>query len=807
MTCHLFLKQVVVSCCLFLAGSSVAAQEYTSYVQGKKKSYTLATDRIFVEYRGDGALSRRGKAPGIPSATAIKPQSLTSHPGAAFLEMKAGSTRQDIEQAIVQLKAEADVVGASPVLLDATGEPVGALTNQIVIGLKEGTSLANVEKLIRQFQATDLRPVELVSRCYTLVVKKQSNVLLVANSLYETGLFTYAEPNFVVFVKKNWFNDPLLSQQWSLENSGYNSTPYGTNDADIDAEEAWNIPNACNGSNMRVAILDEGVDLNHIDLRGNLEPGFDATGNGSAGGATGTDSHGTACAGIVAAVANNNEGIAGVAHKAHIVPVRLYQNGGSIYDLQVATAMATGIGWAWRNNRADVLSMSWYTRVGQGPIEQAINDALALGRNTRGCVVVASTGNFNASTIEFPSSVPGVIAVGASNMCDSRMTPQYCGNNYVPWGSNYGTGLDIMAPGIDIPTLNLGGGYIMDFNGTSAAAPHVAAVAALVLSMNPTLSQTEARRILETTTDGMGYGYLPNVAGQPNGPWNDHVGYGRVNAAKAVRAVAGRLVNPSANFCSTSSVQLSIQNLPAGASVTWDSSDPYLATVSASGQVTRVGNYAGTVTITASVIFNTPCGQVTIPLITTIEAGPNPITGGTFSPNEYGQTQTLVGDYDGTNYTNNNQVSLNFPYENGTTYSFAVDDPNASISGYQNTATLRFNPYSNYSYVTVTVTKTNSCGSRSANFIFNYSGYYFTYSPNPASEELTVTIHTSNEQKTHGEKEFEVQLFDNYGKQVKAGQSTGGQVKLDVRDLPPGLYNLRAGEGKQAIRKHIQITH
>lgn len=157
-----------------------------------------------------------------------------------------------------------------------------------------------------------------------------------------------------------------------------------------------------------------------------------------------------------------------------------------------------------------------------------------------GSVVLFSSGNNNQDVI-FPARLENVIAVGASSFCDERKSFTSCDNEDW-WGSNFGESLDLVAPGVEIWTTDISGanGYTLeddepDFNGTSSACPNAAGVVALILSVNPELTQQEAREILERSTDKIdGYNYSI-TQGQPHGSWNSEVGYGRVNAFAAVQ--------------------------------------------------------------------------------------------------------------------------------------------------------------------------------------------------------------------------------------------------------------------------------
>ena len=183
------------------------------------------------------------------------------------------------------------------------------------------------------------------------------------------------------------------------------------------------------------------------------------------------------------------------------------------------------------------MSDSWGGGSPSNTIDAAINSAVTNGRNGKGCVVLFAAGNNNNNSVSYPASNPNVIAVGASSNCDARKSPTSCDGEYW-WGSNYGTGLDIVAPGVKIYTTDLTGShgysstdYNPTFNGTSSATPNAAGVAALILSLRPDYTGIQVRQMLESTCDKIGgYTYQANVSGQPNGTWCSDVGYGRVNA-------------------------------------------------------------------------------------------------------------------------------------------------------------------------------------------------------------------------------------------------------------------------------------
>lgn len=174
-------------------------------------------------------------------------------------------------------------------------------------------------------------------------------------------------------------------------------------------------------------------------------------------------------------------------------------------------------------------------------LEDAIQSAMTNGRNGLGCVVTFSAGNYDSNTVGYPArSLPDIIVVGALSLSGKRKSSTTIDNEGW-WGSDYGTQLDIMAPGVLIYTTDrtgsvgyVSGDYMPNFNGTSSACPHVAGVAALILSVNPNLTQKEVATIIEKTARKVGGYSYSTVSGRPNGTWHTEVGYGLIDAYAAV---------------------------------------------------------------------------------------------------------------------------------------------------------------------------------------------------------------------------------------------------------------------------------
>jgi subtilisin family serine protease len=426
--------------------------------------------------------------------------------------------------------------------------------------------------------------------------------LKMANRFFETGLFVYAEPDFRLMNALHVVpNDPLYNLQWAHLNTGAVNQGSGIAGADIDVDEAWDI--TMGSPSIRIAVLDEGVQRNHPDLINNIDPlGFGLTvGNSTTGNILSSNSsHGTACAGIIAAEANNNIGVAGVAPLSKIIPVNIIINTSGVFG--TSAQIATAIDWSWNEGAADILSNSWGGGTASSLVQDAIRRATTMGRGGKGAIVIFSSGN-NDAGVASPAIFPETIAVGAMSMCLQRKSPTTCdGENF--WGGNYGTGLDISGPGVRIATTrNTGTGsapnadYNLAFNGTSAATPFVAGVAALVLSINNNFTQTQVREILERSARKIGgYNYTATI-GQPNGSWSSELGHGMVNAKNAVLAAQNPAfcrveIAASGNLqvCNGSSVSIQVTNVTSGNTYQWRRDGDFVS-VGNTFSANQSGNY------------------------------------------------------------------------------------------------------------------------------------------------------------------------------------------------------------------------
>ncbi len=328
-----------------------------------------------------------------------------------------------------------------------------------------------------------------------------------------------AEPNYIykATAVTPRTNDSELSRQWNLPM--------------IQIPAAWE---ASTGAGVVIAVIDTGIDANHLDLKNNIGiDGYDFISDPSAAGDgdgldsdpndTGVFFHGSHVAGILAAEGDNNLGVAGVAYNATLMPLRVLgtNNEGANSDIANAILYAAGLENASGtipSKKADIINLSLGGPDRSFVLEQAINAALE-----EGLIIIAAAGNDGSSASFYPAAFDGV--VGVSSVTDNKTLSTF---------SNHGTYIDVTAPGgtglgdslLDgfqdgILSTFMASEYV-EYVGTSMATPHVAGVAALMKSLNTNLEQS-------SFTAALASGALTDDLAN-----RELFGSGLINAAKAV---------------------------------------------------------------------------------------------------------------------------------------------------------------------------------------------------------------------------------------------------------------------------------
>ncbi|MFP4528930.1 MAG: S8 family serine peptidase, partial [Candidatus Kapaibacterium sp.] len=384
--------------------------------------------------------------------------------------------------------------------------------------------------------AVQNRALDKLSGYYIIETVPGRSIQDIISEITSTDGVISIEPNYLYHTEQIGLapNDSAYKYQWGL--------------GAINIEEAWQ---RASGDGVLVGVVDTGIDWEHPDLKNNLyinpqedingngrfDPwsssesrdgvagdlnGIDDDGNGypddvigydfvnqdvrNLGDASGRDplpadehSHGTIVSGVIAAERNNKIGIAGIAYNSKILTARgLDANGaGEADDIAQAIVYCALQG-------ADVINFSF----GEPYVSSIMQDAIDFAASM-GCVMVSSSGNNGWDRRHFPSDHDNVISVGAVNSDGLR-----------DWRSNYGSHLDLTAPGVNIITTNLGGGY-RPATGTSLAAPHVSGAAALLLQNNPDFTPQEVRGLLRASARDAG----------ENG-WDQYFASGILDAAK-----------------------------------------------------------------------------------------------------------------------------------------------------------------------------------------------------------------------------------------------------------------------------------
>ncbi len=441
------------------------------------------------------------------------------------------------------LKQEDNIRFAGRVLQDAKTGEVMLYTENFFIKFKDGIPEAECLAIIEKYKLKIKSKLSFAVNAWFVEANEGTGlqVFEIADQLLKEKPVEYCHPELVQERRFKSIN-PL---QWHLAKTTIGGTPV---DAHVNIEKAWQITR---GKGVSIAVIDDGIDLDHPAFAGRIRDPFDATeNNDNPRPKTKDDNHGTACAGMACA-GGLKDGTSGTAPEATLMPIRLQSGLGSM-------AEANAFAWA-ADHGADVISCSWGPNDGEwwnpsDPVHQrqtvlpdstrlAMDYALTKGRSGRGCVILFAAGNGNEDTKnDGYVTYPGVITVAACN--DTGRRSVY---------SDYGDTVWVAFPSGDYAwkpfnhdgplsqglytTDRLGaagyGGddYVGTFGGTSGACPGMAGVVALMLTVNPNLRPAEVKEVIRRSCvriDTANGGY--NAQGH-----SVLYGYGRIDAGLAVQ--------------------------------------------------------------------------------------------------------------------------------------------------------------------------------------------------------------------------------------------------------------------------------
>ncbi|MCP3959414.1 MAG: S8 family serine peptidase [bacterium] len=507
--------------------------------------YTAARNRIELDHL-DSRIALEGGLPfvAVPEAEAAAP--MVSNAARAHFGM--APRRGAVRSAAPVTKAPPPAVFRER----ATGL-LRVVYREMVIRFKSKVTARQRRQILAKHGLKERSRNSFIRRQWVLYAESRPDgprLLEIVNEIAEMDEVVFATPNFVSEYRRNVPEIPV--EQWHLKNTA--AAPGQVEGEDVNAESAWS--HTLGNSSIVVAVLDDGVDIDHPNLSSNIlrnpnpndprdtvgrdffvpddDPGtfdprpkifrfpFDRL--------AGNDIHGTPCAGVIAAPGLDG-GALGIAPECKILAIKIFHADQFAPDARVADAIR------YAALHADILSCSWSG--GRSPdIDLAIDDAVtSLGRNGKGSAIFCAAGNDFANRVSFPASHPNTIAVGATT--DTARRADY---------SNQGPTLTIAAPSsggiegiyttdVSLPNrgFNLGseaaggadGLHTDSFGGTSSATPLAAGIGALILSQDPSLEPEALRERLKATAEKIGSGY------DENGHSLDF-GFGRVDAAAAL---------------------------------------------------------------------------------------------------------------------------------------------------------------------------------------------------------------------------------------------------------------------------------
>lgn len=470
------------------------------------------------------------------------------------------STR-GIDQKLDALRAKPEVsVGTHVWIVDGEEDSPFIPTGYLYIEFKPGTAYEKQQAAMEELYL-NVRQVVSPEAYRVSTTPDSPNPVKCAMLLQKMRIVKIAEPEFMAKPVMGDFSPPsgkFINSQWHHENSGGQipiidipNAVYGESHfkkgADAKVRAAWQELQSLGSKTIKIAVIDTGFDTEHPSLRGDgtkirntfnaanrtadVSPWFQASD-----GSWGVFSHGTSCA-AVAAGAWDAQGVLGAAPNAKIIPIKL--------DILSDDAIQKAFEHALLNG-ADIIScslgfpkpvpLSTY-------VSNYISRVIREGRNGKGLPVFIAAGNANPASNNQPRQIsdfaahPDVMCITASNSLDESSSYTFFGSNaFLCAPTNGNDGVGITTATVKANGDSLAHSYTSKFGGTSSATPLTAGVCALMLTANPNLTLGEIKDILRRSTDKIGSGYDANG-------WSPRLGYGRLNALRAVQMAEGKTGN------------------------------------------------------------------------------------------------------------------------------------------------------------------------------------------------------------------------------------------------------------------------
>ncbi len=420
-------------------------------------------------------------------------------------------------------------------------------TGEIYVIFENGTEEQIQLDILHEF-ALDIVERRSDVALFVKVTTSSPNPFKAAAGLQKKKQVKHSEPDFDIPLDNYAFAmpaDTLMGHAWHLKNNGIvpDNNYVLRRGADAKVIEAWQRLDGLGSANITIAVIDNGFDLTHPDMKDKVTKPWDLWGQSSAilQGDT-RFTHGTPCA-SVALGASNGLGMVGASPNARFMPVS-----GTSFDMRATEEMFDYV----MRNGADIVSCSWGTIDSQYALnsvkEAAIAKAARNGRNGKGCVILFAAGNEGQDFVNLYATHPDVICVGASTSQDTHAEYSNTGPQvWVTAPSNGDWPITAARAWWDEGTPNETGEYrfwadgisrgdrYKHFGGTSSATPLVGGICALILSANPALSAREVKEILAKTADKIGGASEYDSSGR-----SLKYGFGRVNAVRAVEEAIKR---------------------------------------------------------------------------------------------------------------------------------------------------------------------------------------------------------------------------------------------------------------------------